>query len=405
MEAFLRSISPSAPAPQYRDPLDFQLRQALTNIRPPHPISLSGMAKDAGLGFLNLMDAAAGERDVTVKDALAVPLAGGAAGLLTGPSRGALTAGLPRLPPKEWSDLLKSASQMAGDWQMKLADLPGSPEGAMWFDPDKLALLKRAFPSQDDLEAQVMAAAARSPLAQQVKAAQEPSTDNVMAIGPSLTPMPPHIPRTPGLPDTPDARFARAHEQNYNPGWFHGTSSREDFREFDPTRTRIPEEQGAVFLSNQPYQAGAFTGGRRARILPMMVRGTPDEIATVDLKEIAGRPLLFTSRITGEAIDAAKQAGKGAVIIKNMLDSGSQPHNVTGEIPWQMAVLDPSRLRSKFAMFDPAAQGSWDIMAANPGSAGFLAEALAARQRASDAARAQAIADQERQAAQDQNWL
>lgn len=198
----------------------------------------------------------------------------------------------------------------------------------------------------------------------------------------------PKLPRTGGLPEDTASRMARAREQGFTLEGFHGTGARQDFREFDPGRTKIAEEKGAIFVSDSPEQAGGFAeSGAAPRILPVMVRARNP--VTVDLKDIAGQPILFSQKITGEAIDAARQAGKDVVIIKNMLDVGSAKGKNRDEVADQIVVLDPSAIRSRFARFDPAAQGSADIMSANPASGGLI-PALAQRQRESDAQRERA---------------
>jgi hypothetical protein len=179
------------------------------------------------------------------------------------------------------------------------------------------------------------------------------------------------------------------HEQDF----YHATNR--DFAQFDPKFSDPGEDMGAAFFTSSPtvadeYLPGMFVkkgGGEGAdrgggvvrhytegsQIMPARIRN-PEDFMIWDMRGNA-----FDIDFVKSQIGEAKKKGLPGVIFTEMPDPGmmslgrpSSSHIV--------AVLDPSRIRSPHAMFDPAKRNSANILA-GAGAAGLVGAGMAAQDR------------------------
>lgn len=155
-----------------------------------------------------------------------------------------------------------------------------------------------------------------------------------------------------GLDMSQAATKARAKEQGFDTDevLYHGTD-RAGFDQFDvsaPARARSEGEQ-AVFLTNSPTKASVFAGTKNQSIMPLYVRGriktiTPDDAAQLMIPGSRGQQMAYRSKDFARIIDQAKAEGFDGVRFKNVNEG------VVGD---QIAIFDPSNIRSVNAAFDP----------------------------------------------------
>ncbi|NBW16791.1 MAG: hypothetical protein EBR82_53325, partial [Caulobacteraceae bacterium] len=169
-----------------------------------------------------------------------------------------------------------------------------------------------------------------------------------------------------------EARMARA-DKAFPATGYHGTTN--DVRAFDPDRAgagdamharatwmgETPNE--AYFGSNKAWQGSPPPG---ANVMPL--RYNPGKQFVVDAQGamfdavpvdgIKGFPYRGTARAS-EIVGWAQKKGYNSVRFKNMGDAGSA-YEPAGDV---VAVLDPKRIRSRNAAFDPRNANSPDLLA------------------------------------------
>lgn len=155
-----------------------------------------------------------------------------------------------------------------------------------------------------------------------------------------------------GLDMSQAGRKSRAQEQGYNTDevLYHGTD-RAGFDQFDvnaPARARSEGEQ-AIFLTDKPAKASTFAGVETPSIMPLYVRGriktvTPDDAAQLMIPGSRGQQMAYRSKDFARIIDQAKAEGFDGVRFKNVNE---------GAVGDQIAIFDPSNIRSVNAAFDP----------------------------------------------------
>ena len=176
------------------------------------------------------------------------------------------------------------------------------------------------------------------------------------------------------LPMDTASRLARASEQEYAGDYFHGSNL--DFSGFDRS-TR------GTFLTDSPAVADSYVGKDGGTIYPALVRGgsdfpvvegngrfysdipqsaLPEELEFMKYDVGSNIPL-----ITDNIISRAKDERLPGIIFENIVDRGPNFKQYRGEADLMaqertkqasmpsdvINTLDPSRLRSKFARFDP----------------------------------------------------
>jgi hypothetical protein len=174
-----------------------------------------------------------------------------------------------------------------------------------------------------------------------------------------------------GLDMSKAARMARAADLGFDTErpLYHGTAG--DFKAFDTdfagTAAGSPEER-AVFLSPSPEIANMFSEIAGTH-LPMdpenpMVPGAGDMHGSNVIKAYtsASNPLvvnapMYNGKRFADAIKAAQAAGKDSVLFKGVHEGSVGPMD-------QYAILDPAKIRSVHAAFDPAQRNSRDLLAA-----------------------------------------
>lgn len=175
----------------------------------------------------------------------------------------------------------------------------------------------------------------------------------------------------PGLAMDHASRMQRARELGYDPDTtlYHGTNK--EFDSFDTGKAGSgvgTSGESATWLTPSPAEASAWAkvtgGGNGDRVLPVHTRMTnPKIISSSELTQlrIPSKPdtLAYNSKVFEAELEKARAAGHDGVVFKNV-DEGFA-HGAQDQI----AVFDPSNIRSKFAAFDPTQSHSPDLLASN----------------------------------------
>ena len=170
----------------------------------------------------------------------------------------------------------------------------------------------------------------------------------------------------------------RAEEQGYSIKGYHFTRGNlaqniAKTGKFDPTRSFSPDEE-ATFFWTHPEAANEWAKlhgsgihppttpmaedalNRRSPVI-MPVRINPRKHLDVNWLEHSQNlqsPEYYNPQLMGNLINHAKRNGYDTMRIRNMSEGMSQPHD-------QIAVLNPSVIRSEFAQFNPERQHENDI--------------------------------------------
>ena len=191
------------------------------------------------------------------------------------------------------------------------------------------------------------------------------------------------------LPADEASRMARAREMGFDTDqtFYHGSGA--DIAAFDPKRagtaTQYTDSKGAraVFLTDRPAVADSYVPGsyhtaategavdvgpglqrsyaEGANVTPAYVRGLDD----FDVWDMGGGN--YRGDFLERAIADARKAKAPGVIFENMKDAG--PYKAGSPIGNEhapstiLAVLDPSRIRSRAAEFDPKKMKKSDLLA------------------------------------------
>jgi hypothetical protein len=175
-----------------------------------------------------------------------------------------------------------------------------------------------------------------------------------------------------GLPENNTAAD-RAKAMGFNEGGYTGTNR--DINLFDPSKAGASgsgsrEGPLGTWLTNDPKVASGFADwsarGQGGNVVyPLMIRGkSPKEFSSyseikdlIDANTQFKRPPYRMMQDTINYENAKKSLGDYGVLRNTMTDAIDVP--IT-----QYVVPDPSRLRSKFAAFDPARVNESDLLAA-----------------------------------------
>jgi len=207
------------------------------------------------------------------------------------------------------------------------------------------------------------------------------------------------------LPMDEASRMARASEQGYAGDYFHGSNL--DFPSFDNS-TR------GTFLTNSPAVADSYVAKDGGTIYPALVRGgsdfpvvegggrfysdipqsaLPEQLEFMKYDIGSDIPL-----ITDNVVSRARDERLPGVIFEDIVDRGPNLKQYRGETDLmaqertsQAAVpsdvintLDPSRVRSKFARFDPRLSNLKNLSAAIASIPGGLIALLEMQNRANE---------------------
>lgn len=239
------------------------------------------------------------------------------------------------------------------------------------------------------------------------------------------------------LPMDEASRMGRAQEQGFTTPLYHGTRASDDFLEFQgpvsqtqasPHSGRLIVGDYGIHVSSRPETAARFTGetdyphfiSQGGRIMPLQVRmdrtlELPDmglwhsphhwvsrlidpanvfqtgrsRFVSPRVAEVSGDPEMVQNLydIAQESVSRRPRTPRGIDeslrfqqditdhLTKSGYDSIRYKNTIEGVGEPSYALLDPRKIRSRFASFDPAKFGSRDIMAglAGAGVAGSLA--------------------------------
>ncbi len=166
-----------------------------------------------------------------------------------------------------------------------------------------------------------------------------------------------------GLPVDEASRLGRARDLGFDTSTplYHGTTSSWEGTGFRETDGRTRER--ATFLTPDPQVANAYARSPYARafdstegnILPVYARMRNPKV--IDME---GSGYADTS--VHDAIEDARSAGHDGVVFHNMIDMSGP--NLDQVPQTQVAVFHPRNIRSVFGTFDPAMEGSTDLMSA-----------------------------------------
>jgi hypothetical protein len=170
-----------------------------------------------------------------------------------------------------------------------------------------------------------------------------------------------------GLPATPEAIQARAVLQGYNPNqtFYHGRAGEFEGMGFkDPTN----KSEQAIFLTPDPEVANAYAayghgGVDKNEVMPLVAKyKNPKEVdlGGKNYMQIDLPPILQT----------AKNEGHDAVWLRNMVDVAQGGQKVQD----QLAIFDPTAVRSKFAAFNPKYAGTSNLISTRGVPFGLLSD-------------------------------
>lgn len=157
-----------------------------------------------------------------------------------------------------------------------------------------------------------------------------------------------------GLPPNNTAA-ERAAALGFDDGWFHGTpsdalpKSRQFKNEKLGSATRVSDARKGHFLVDDGRAASEYTyadGEMVGNVLPLMTRGRYG---------VADTPGEWMPGKFDAAIDAARAAGQDGVVLRGTTTLGKR-----GDYK---VAFDPTKIRSRFAAFDPARLNEPDLLA------------------------------------------
>jgi len=186
-----------------------------------------------------------------------------------------------------------------------------------------------------------------------------------------------------GLDMSVEGRMARAKEMGFDTETvlYHGTD-KAGFDSFDVNAPESARSEGeeAVFLTNNPTKASTFAGIKNQSIMPLYVRGRIKTLSAEDVPELeiadGTGQMAYHSKTFSRILAQAKAEGFDGVRFKNVNE---------GAVGDQIAIFDPSNIRSVHAAFDPD----------NAGSANLLDQLIGSKAKSADKAilnRAKAMA-------------
>ena len=152
-----------------------------------------------------------------------------------------------------------------------------------------------------------------------------------------------------GLPEN-NTPMDRAKAMGFGKDVYHGTTK--DFPAFDTSKLGASGADAAegVFTANNPKIANEFTwssGSQEgANVMPLMLRTSDPVKASTVLDGTTGSA-------AAKVLQQAKRAG---------YDRVDFPTNMLGAEGTTQVVFDPSRIRSRFAAFDPARMNENDLL-------------------------------------------
>lgn len=167
----------------------------------------------------------------------------------------------------------------------------------------------------------------------------------------------PPTPKYPDLIMDEPSRAQRAEDLGFTkklftgvPTW--GENQAKAFRDPQaPFKPGVKKDEGGVFLADQPEIAEYYTGPQ-GPIMPVLARMTnPLEVDWLKAAPYAS----YDGGVMQAIIQAAKEGGHDWAIVKNIKDLGG--HQT------QYVALEPNRLRSPFARFDPRNLEANDLLA------------------------------------------
>lgn len=163
-----------------------------------------------------------------------------------------------------------------------------------------------------------------------------------------------------GLPPNNTA-MDRARAMGFDTPTYHGTSY-PGFDEFNTNGADYTKTEGTgAFFTNNPELAGSYTS--------MDYPGANPAILPVLLNKGKGRNINFNgnnwSDLKGKTTDdyarAARDSGKyDSLTMRNVNDAGPSGYDIEADT---IAMFEPSKIRSKFAAFDPMKKDSANILA------------------------------------------
>lgn len=169
----------------------------------------------------------------------------------------------------------------------------------------------------------------------------------------------PMKPVSPLAYDPPDVRLDRAQEMGFDidEPWYHGTGS--VFDEFDPKKSG----EKAAFFANDPRIADNYSGSGSGikQIIPAYIR--KDKIGHARWSDYSPHQESYNGYAMDKLLKEFRNKGFDGVRIRDMYDLGGMQD--------QMAIFNPSVIRSKFAAFDPSLKDSAKYMS-GLGAAGIL---------------------------------
>lgn len=187
-----------------------------------------------------------------------------------------------------------------------------------------------------------------------------------------------------GLAMDEASRMARAKDMGFHTDLFHGTAS--DISAFEPRRRGLYMTDRPDIADIYAQSAGNSTvknirsevSNAGPNIMPLKLRGevlevsdlgpdmshgwSSDNLAAALNVKLDDFPVGTRAR---DMDNLAKQKGYTAIKIKDMLDLGGEQS--------QWRVLDPSAVRSKFAVFDPTQKNSTNLLSMNPATSAIPA--------------------------------
>lgn len=184
-----------------------------------------------------------------------------------------------------------------------------------------------------------------------------------------------------GLPEN-NTPMDRARAMGYTGNWYHGTNK--DIRAFNPDAGEAAREKTGTNLSSSPEVSNTYAGRPDGNVMPLMVRTKGfDEVdfegnnwnrlpADAVLRQKNGDESVsdffdtsYDDVSTNDIGRLSRSLGAPGLLINDVADRGGYVRGV-GEVPKtadNMMVFDPSRIRSRFAAFDPFRFGENDLLA------------------------------------------
>ena len=179
------------------------------------------------------------------------------------------------------------------------------------------------------------------------------------------------------MPMDEASRMGRAREMGFDTDAYHGTVTGEQFQAFGQSPHSRRSETYLAPDRHRDY-ANSYAAGDQGRVLPLRVNraGFHDGRTAKgreELKEIAldrdFYPELLHNHLRGEP-DTLRPVTWGDQRSLDELSKTGYPGAIVEERPWMdsMAVFDPTRIRSRFARFDPRLSHLANLSAAGAGA-------------------------------------